>query len=132
MGIMEDAKQAKSKNGKGKPSPQTRRAKITTFHPTERERSDLANGIYGPLEAIETLEKALSEWASISIGFKPENEAYFVILRDNRVPWNEAPALSYWNKDLARAITGLGYALGNRYEGFPDGAYQQDLFSEDW
>jgi len=132
MGIMEDARHAKSKGGKNKPNPQTRRAKITTFHPTTEERTELEKGIYGPLEALETLEKALSQWASISIGFKPENEAFFVILRDNRVPWNEAPALSYWNKDLARAITGMGFALENRYEGFPDGAYQQDLFSDDW
>lgn len=126
---LKEEKAGATRNGKKQSA---KKPPIVTFHPTAEEREQLKKGIYGISEALDTVSKALEEWASLTLGHKPENGVYFGILRDKRIEWTSAPALSYWNNDLERVLIGLGYALEHRFEGFPETTYQPDLFSDEW
>lgn len=105
---------------------------MVSFHPNREEIEILKVSTFGILEAMDVLENVVSDWGSMTVGHKPENGSFYALIRDKRVDYQQAKALSYWHSTLEKAIIGLGFALATRYSGFPDGAYQPNLGGDDW
>ena len=92
---------------------------LFAFHPNTIQREDLAKWTADIEKSIDFLATWLEDNCLISVGFKPENASYFVILKERSTDWKTAKSVSVWHSDLGRAFLGLEYYLREVNPEFP-------------
>lgn len=105
-------------NAKGpKASPGNR---YIVYRPAESEKAQIKADKLSLESVIERIAAKVSFDAKLSIGFKPENGAFFVHLTDTSVQWQEAVTLAVWHVNPLTALRSLEFGLRDRYAEFPD------------
>lgn len=104
-----------------------------TYHPTVREREELAAHAPAIDAAWSRLAKLIQEDVSLTIGFKPENHSYFLILRNKALDWTEDTPLSFWHQDYEKLVRMACYAIDTKFAGYPfDLPPAEDYLTDDW
>jgi hypothetical protein len=129
------SRQADESKGTGKRSSSTKKAKskgnLVNYSPTKEVVDSLREGIFGVEEAVEVLDELVVNGHRISMGANLDRGGYFVILREGLVDWQQAISVSFWGKDLARAIRLAAFYLREVNEDFPEGV-QHEMDFGDW
>lgn len=120
MSRQADEQRQRRKNPSGSSSIKPK-GKLVNYHPPKEVVEELRKGIYGPLEAIEALDDLVVNGHRVSMGANLDRGGYFVIIREGLPDWHDAVSVSFWARDLAKAITLAGYYLSYVNEEFPSG-----------
>ena len=84
-------------------------------------------------QSLDWISKVIQNDVTLTIAFKPENQAYSLTLRDKSKDWQQDVPLSVWHSDLWKALKAMAYALGTRWEGYPqDHPAQNGAFTDLW
>jgi hypothetical protein len=135
MGQLErlnEEKRARKANGRGSKPKDAAAGNFLVFRPDKSAKES----VKADSRSLGEVLVSLSEWVEaghrLTIGFKHENDAYFVILREGMANYGEAVCLSTWHADPVVAIKLLDYALHNGYGGFPQLQDHQLRFDTNW
>jgi hypothetical protein len=104
-----------------------------TFHPTEAEKIQLQTMPPTVEASWDALFKLTQQNVSLTVGFRQENGAYFITLRDKAVDWTEDTPLSAWHTDVNKAAQALCFALETRWADYPyTKARRGDNLTDEW
>lgn len=90
------------------------------FRPTEGEKAQIKADKLPFDKVVERLAAKVAFDAKLSIGYKPENAAFFAHLTDTSVAWQEAATLAAWHVNVETAVRMLEFSLRDRFADFPD------------
>lgn len=119
MGIMKELKQRQPKPKDYARKEGERSNPFITFHPTEAEKIQMRQMPVHIGAVIELLAVTLQQDCTLSVTFKPENNAFCVMLHDRAKPFGEREVLTAWHADLEMALRAMAFALETRWKGFP-------------
>jgi len=111
MRSADEARGMGAPRGRKKKPASAQASMLWTYHPTVDERKVLAQGTYGPLEALDTIAEHLLKGSRTTFGYKAENGSFYCLLREAGDDWEKCKAISAWHSDLGKSITTLGYYL---------------------
>jgi hypothetical protein len=92
---------------------------FVAFHPTKEEREEIKADQTPLREVIDFLFTWVEDGHKLTFGYKPENEAYYLALREGGASFDEAVTLSMWHADPWMCVYGMKAALKGRYASFP-------------
>ena len=119
---MEDMK----KNGRQKPHAKadTKARRITnfrSFNPTKIERLAIREDDRPTDEIIANLATFLETGIlKMSFSWSVDRQSFCLIVRDGKLDWQEALALSVWHVDMLTCFKTMEYALAGPFRGFPE------------
>lgn len=129
---------ADEKNGRGGKGHATQGANspkngpgIVTFQPLKEHKEQLKQGILDEAKAVEVLDRAIMGGNKVSLGYSPDKNGFFAIVRDGNASFGEGIAVSCWGRDLGRAIVVLAFYLREINPDFPSNV-QMPLFDDTW
>lgn len=111
---------------------QTRKGQIWTFHPTATQGAELQMGAMPWEDAMRVLSDRLTLDTAITIGYKPENAAYFAMLRDKAGKWDETNTICAWHSDLEKCLISLAFALKFVCQAFPPNLPAGKIVENEW
>lgn len=120
MSRQADEAKYQSRGKRGQAANPSRSSRFVAYHPTKAEKDQirsLGDGYaYGGNRGISLLQ----EGHKLTIGYKPEQEAFYVMLREGGKAWDEAVTISFWHSDLETCFKQMAFALATVFEDFPD------------
>lgn len=126
------AEEKKSKKVRNRPAKANGvNANFVSFRPTKEDKE----AIRADQTPLDVLLGELATWVEdghkLTLGFRPENSAFYLSLREGGAEYSDAVSLSVWHTDLLTCFYAMKHALRGRYSDFP--AIQFDLFEKpDW
>lgn len=106
------------------------RGKLVNFSPTESHKNSLREGAIGLVDALGSIEDALTMGCRLSVGVAVDKGGAFVILREPTDDWENALSVSFWAVSVEKAIMLCGYYLSHVNPSFPEGV--QLALPYDW
>jgi len=102
------------------------------YRPTEQQRKAIME-IALPAEAcMDILYPLLEQGHRLTWGYKPENNAVFLHLREGNVDYDRALTLSCWHATWLRCLQMMAYAVVHVYPEFPLVQTRFDMLAPDW
>lgn len=125
-----DQNEAGGRKPKGK-EPQ-RVANFAVFRPTEAERKAIAAEAFDVGDCLDILARLLEEGHKLTLGYKAENNAYYLHLREGNADWDKAVTVSCWHSTYERVFQMMAYAVSHRYPEFPLVQLTLGTQADDW
>lgn len=119
--------------GKGrKKPPLVAGATFYTFHPNAEQRMELNDLAYDLPWALDIISSRLAEDCRLVLGYKPENGAFYAMVKETTVDWDKARNVWVWHRDLSRAMIGLAFYLTHVNPEWPQGPVQLSFIEAEW
>jgi len=94
-------------------------ANFVAFRPTKEEKERIKADQTPLREVIESLMTWVEDGHKLTFGYRAENEAYYLVLREGGAEFADAVSLSIWHADPWICVYGMREALTGRYSAFP-------------
>jgi len=105
---------------------------LYSYHPTKAHKDALRSGEFPLEQALDYLSKMFQRDCTLSCGYKPETDAYWLILRAKTDDWRTAPAFGVFSGDMEKAIRMLAYGLSRLSPEFPEDLPSYYINDDDW
>lgn len=92
---------------------------FVVYRPTAEERARITGKALSIEECLNCLIPLLEEGHKLTLGFKPENSAYYLHLREGNADWDKAVTLSCWHAAPERVFQMMSDAILHKYPEFP-------------
>jgi len=92
---------------------------IFSFHPTKEQREAIKADTDPLVLKLDIIKTYLEDNCTLTVGYKPEMESCYAIIRTKEANFEDSIAVSAWHSDLATALYALAFCLKNVTRDFP-------------
>jgi hypothetical protein len=92
---------------------------FVVFRPTEGQKREIVQESLTMETCVRRLERFMQDGHRLILGYKAENGAWFVHIREGNADFVSAITLSCWHGDLHRSLQMMVYGLEKVYTEFP-------------
>jgi len=108
-----------SQRGKGKKPAGNGGSGIFNYRPPTAVKELLNNGTYTLDQALSVIADRIDDGLKVTISYMPTTHAISVICRDGAEEWDKGAPVAVAHTDLRKAVTLLGYYLGEVNPDYP-------------
>jgi hypothetical protein len=127
-----DEKKFSRSRDKAQKSPGRTQVPIFSFHPTKEQREAIKADDRPISDILDILKTYCEDNCTLTIGYKPEMESMYAIVRTRENRFEDSLAVSAWHSDLATALYALAFCLKNVARDFPENLPSATQLELDW
>lgn len=105
---------------------------FAVFRPTTEEKQAIALANLTIGDCVQGLVRLLEDGHKVTLGYRAENSAYYLHLREGNVDWDKGVTVSCWHSTLERVFQMMAYAIVHRYPEFPQVQLTLGQMADDW
>jgi hypothetical protein len=108
------------RNGKNRSTVASSGVKFVQYRPNKAEKEEMDKRKWTVEAAFSRLAALTERGAKITLGFRAENSAYFVHLRNEEDAFGEGVIISVFHLEAETALIALAHAMDTRFKEWPD------------